>query len=111
MTITNPDSMAGGERVDELLRVLADRERRAILSQCREGPTEIFTLEELATQLSTAPSTDEQAVRIRLHHVHLPKLDQTDVLDYDSASRTIEYHCDAVLESLIDTIERHEFTT
>lgn len=53
-------------------------------------------LEELAGELSTgerSPSTsveDDETVRVSLHHVDLPRLDDVGLIDYDRTDRTVD---------------------
>ncbi|MFC6837748.1 hypothetical protein ACFQHK_14735 [Halomarina ordinaria] len=45
----------------------------------------------LADELADADADAERdRVAVRLHHVHLPKLDDAGVLTYDAATRTVE---------------------
>lgn len=95
------------ERVNKLLSVLADGERRAIITHLRDDSTGTTSLDTLATVLADSP-TDRDHARIRLHHIHLPKLDDTPILSYDPETTTIEYHGHAKAESLLDTVQRDE---
>ena len=96
------------ERVDELLSVLADGERRAIIAYLRDNPTGAASYKTLAAVLAHESATDQDRARIRLHHRHLPALDRTPLLSYDMETRTIEYHGHPDLDSLLDTIQRLE---
>jgi hypothetical protein len=75
--------------------LLAKERRRTVLSLLNEGelPVELDSLtERVAAEgepAQKAPGT-ERAVRTSLHHVHLPKLDDAGVLDYDSETNRVE---------------------
>jgi hypothetical protein len=77
-------------------RLLADDRRRTVLGvlATRTGPIDLM---ELATVVAVHESdADEipdgalERVAVALHHQHLPKLDEVDVVDYDTeASRVL----------------------
>jgi hypothetical protein len=72
--------------MDRLLEVLASAQRRRVvrfLSE-REGP---IAFERLATVVADG---DPDAVRLALHHTHLPKLAENDVVVLDRESGTVE---------------------
>lgn len=79
------DALLGDERGQHVVAVLADA-------------GEALSLDELTTDViarergQTVGSDDEflASVRIALHHVHLPKLDDAGVLGYDSGSQRVE---------------------
>lgn len=96
------------ERVDELLSVLADGERRVILAYLQDDPNRTASLKTLAAVLAHDSATDQDRARIQLHHTHLPALDRTPLLNYEAETRTVEYHGHPALDSLLETIERYE---
>lgn len=98
------------ERVDELLSVLADGERRAIIAYLRDDPTGAASLKTLAAVLAHESATDQDRARIRLHHTHLPTLARTPLLSYETKTRTVEYHGHPGLDSLLETIHHVEAT-
>jgi DNA-binding transcriptional ArsR family regulator len=82
---------------DAGVEVLSDRRRREILSVLTDGADQL-DLEELARRIVTeeragsgSDDLDVDEVRVVLHHVHLPKLDGADVVDYDPERRTVVY--------------------
>lgn len=96
------------DRVDTLLRILADSERRRIITALRATPSERVPLEEL-TQRVCDSGRDLESTRIRLHHNHLPELEQAGIITCDTHMNTIEYHGDHALESLLDTLQTETF--
>lgn len=96
------------ERVDELLSVLGDDERRAIITHLQDDPTGTASLDALATVLAPDAPTERDRARIRLHHRHLPKLDRTPLLSYDTNTTTVEYHGHPELDALLDPFHRSE---
>lgn len=76
---------------DALFEVLSDKRRRFALQYLRntETPT---TFDELASALETWEEADPEqthghsdSVASSLHHIHLPKMDEAAVLEYDGA--------------------------
>ena len=43
-------------------------------------------------------------IAVELHHNHLPNLDATSVLDFDSASESVQYNGDELVETLLESI-------
>lgn len=76
------------------LLLAADRRRQAL--DLLSGKTSPVELEKLAAGVAARENgidTNEEAVgRVAsaLHHVHLPKLDEFDVLDYDAETHRID---------------------
>lgn len=74
---------------EEVYEVLANRERRRIIS-ILQNANEPLALAEIATELAEREGLEgeerwERAdrLRIELYHCHLPKLDKADVVEYD----------------------------
>lgn len=77
-------------------RLLAS-ERRRLLLTVLEGRESTATLEDLAAAVADRESEREMAsgelverVKLTLHHNHLPKLDEHDVVDYHPESHRID---------------------
>jgi DNA-binding transcriptional ArsR family regulator len=93
---------------DTALQILANGQRRRVLRTLVEsgGTT---TVDELAR----APETDASSTaagdatddghRIRLHHAHLPKLADADLVEYDPGDDTVRYRSSDIVEDLLRT--------
>lgn len=105
--------------LDRLFGVLTEQRRRYVLYYVSEEETQIHTLDDLAAQLCSwerewddrtdqAQDTHEANIRIDLHHVHLPKLTDVGLIDYDARSYTARSR---VGDSLHDVVRYngHEF--
>ncbi len=68
---------------DDVYELLSDARRRAVLA-CVHDRSESLALDDLADQVAVAEGTDRDHVRIGLHHVTLPKLDDLGAIEYDS---------------------------
>ena len=86
-------------RTDEVVgTLLADPVRERVVSVLREHHGSL-ALDDLARTVVAAERTDdspppEDAVTsavVSLHHVHLPKLDDVGIVEYDTAERTVEF--------------------
>jgi hypothetical protein len=79
---------------DERHDLLASERRRAVLAVLTEraGPTE---LDDLAAAIAVRegeepPAEALERLAVSLHHVHLPRMDDLGVLDYDSSANRVE---------------------
>ena len=87
--------------------VLASERRRNTLSYLTACSDRIVSREDIVDALldcepgEPGPTTHRELLEIDLHHVHLPKLADAVVIDYDSTSGTVEYRASADLESLL----------
>jgi hypothetical protein len=77
---------------EERYDLLAAERRRAVLAVLAErgAPT---TLDELAAAVATREDGETGAtdrLAVSLHHVHLPRMDDLGVLDYDPADNRVE---------------------
>lgn len=88
----------GNSSIDELLKMLGNRRRRAIFYFLREQ--EVATVEELAAYLAAEEAEDtpveggiDESERIELELVHnlLPRLVDSHFIEYDSRSNTVRY--------------------
>lgn len=95
---------AAPDRFDDQLSALADSERRSIVRHLQTKGSRTATLDELAAVLEPDSDLERDHARIRLHHTHLPKLDETPLLTYRPEFATVEYHGDAEFEALLDIL-------
>jgi hypothetical protein len=77
----------------EIFALLAKRQRRLLLQLLQESSTPV-TLTELANRIGneeydTPSAEDLRSIQLRLHHVHLPKLENADVVAYNEETRTV----------------------
>lgn len=93
---------------DDVLRVLADEQRRAIIRELAERGRCEVPVEILGTAVSKRiefEDTAETDLAIRLRHAHLPALDDVGLLLYDQERRTVRYATDEFAESLLTFLE------
>jgi hypothetical protein len=109
-----------GPSLDRIFGVLADERRRNVLDYLRKGADDTANVETLADQLAESDAvaygsetTDEreQDIAVELSHVHLPKLDAIDVVEYAPDSQTVKYEGDETAEALLDVTTEDDSTT
>ena len=91
--------IAGTDPTDTTFEILTHRLRREILCLLdKEGNP--LTDEEITDALATVYDDSEQDIAVALQHVHLPKLQQADYIDYDDRNGDIHYQGSELVELL-----------
>ncbi|WP_276281175.1 winged helix-turn-helix domain-containing protein [Halorussus caseinilyticus] len=102
--------------LDATLELLAHSDRRAILDYLLDAEDSTATVGELADYLvaKKAERTGEQPghdhVLSTLHHVHIPKLADSGVVDYDPRTKEVRYWGSDRLETWHERIQSREDT-
>jgi len=105
------------ESVDLFFEIVADARRRLVLERLRASTDGVVELQEFVDGIVRREENarDDAAYRQRvaadLHHVHLPKLADWNVIDYDHRSGTARYRSNEVVEALVDVASRDELLT
>lgn len=97
--------------VDALLSLLAHHHRRALLEFLVEAPNNTAALDDCVgyliqqeeARVDERPAYDE--VEAVLHHVHLPKLGNAGILEYDARSQQLRYWGHEQLEAWLARIQ------
>ena len=101
----SPDSSDPHPRtdpIDEAFRSLASERRRAVLSFFHRSPEEVASVDDLVDHVAARSDEEREHVAIGLHHVTLPKLGESGLVEYDSRSRTVRYRGDPMVETLLE---------
>lgn len=100
---------------DTVLELVGDPIRRVVLYELKDRPEDEISFDELVnvvgSRIDASPSgtTDDAGrVALRLHHMHLPKLQETDVIRFDRGAGTISYRPNPALETHLECLERLE---
>lgn len=89
------DEATTNELIDGMIAVMADAVRKRLLSELASADDR-RTLERLATDIAISPSngrteredaTANERIAIALHHLHLPKLADHGLVEYDHRDR------------------------
>ncbi|WP_266075113.1 ArsR/SmtB family transcription factor [Haladaptatus caseinilyticus] len=83
-------------RLDAVFSALSDRKRRRIIDHLSKETDGTATVSELA-----ALSDDPTHSQVHLRHVHLPRLNETKLVEYDARSETVRYRGNQSLEKVI----------
>lgn len=100
-------SNTGSSSVDAKFDLLKESCRRDVLYLLR-GTDDVFSYDEVVDHLSKRSEKDETQIKTSLEHVHLPKLDDYEVIDYNQDLGLISYNGDEELEKLLDVAEELE---
>jgi hypothetical protein len=111
---TDADPHGVSLSLDTVLSLLADHRRRDLLQHLREQPDRPasveecveFLVEQEAERIGDRP--DPERVETALHHVHVPKMVDTGILDYDHRSQVLRYWSNDRLEAWLDRIRAVE---
>jgi hypothetical protein len=98
--------------LDDVFDALADRQRRKLIRYLLKCDPPISTTEiadALQTRNRAPPVEKHRELRISIHHVHLPKLDEIGILDYDpGAKQVVGWENIETIEPYIDIAETLE---
>lgn len=107
-----PSSAVRSETVDELFALLAHEKYRHVIQYFQQTSDSVTTLDRLVSY--SVQQTDDNINRekraIALHHVALPRLAETSVLDYDTRQNTIRYRGWPAAERLVQQLHKLEAT-
>lgn len=111
-SLSGSDPSSGTEtqrRISELGRLLTSSRRRALLSYLIERGQEPVDRDRLVDTIAEVehpdpgPTTHRRRIEIALHHVHLPKLVDAELIEYDAVAETVTYQRSRMLERLLAT--------
>lgn len=90
--------------LSEILGVLADEERRRVISLLRTYDGIEMTVDDLTAACRADDPEATTMSTVRLHHVTLPKLAAADLVHYDREAKTVEYRGDNAVETILDRV-------
>ena len=93
------------EKCDELLQLLCHRHRRQILRFLDTQPTNTATVDELVEHVDS--QSGETSLSTEMHHVHLPKLADSGLIEWDSRSETVRYYPEPLCHDMLRTLRSH----
>lgn len=101
-------SSTKGLPADRLLSMMADQQRRAVLRVLLERSDEAMSVDELVATLtdeeSRSPDDQQETAKkttISLYHVHLPKLAEAGLVEFDQQSDTVRYRATDTVETVL----------
>ncbi|MDR5673964.1 ArsR family transcriptional regulator [Halalkaliarchaeum sp. AArc-GB] len=97
--------------LDACLELVADRRRRRIIRELRQKEDGETTVEALVDRLDASEwagendsHLDRDRIALHLHHNHLPKMADFDVVEYESGNGTVRYRGHERLEAILDSL-------
>ncbi|WP_254537990.1 DUF7344 domain-containing protein [Halomarina litorea] len=96
--------------LDGLFDVLADEERRRIVRWLVDQEEDVDRTD-LVSAMGTGDEEEDRHLETSLHHVHLPTLDDADVVDYDPETGDVRpaAHLDVTMSCLATVEGVHMF--
>jgi hypothetical protein len=77
-----------GDSCDAMLSVLSNRVRRHVLYYLSDRQEQVG-VDRLAGELAADLQNDANTMALNLRHVHLPRLDEAGVVDYETDEETV----------------------
>lgn len=93
--------------LDAVLNLLAAGDRRVIVHTLRQQTTGETTIDNLAERLAAdgqVTENDTRQLSIKLHHAHLPKLDDFGLVEFDPERGIVRYQPNEHVEQVIDSL-------
>lgn len=100
--------------LDTTLEILANNDRRAIIEYLRDAADQTATIDELANYLISQKSKQSEEypghdhIQTTLHHIHIPKLVDAGLIDYDARNQKIRYWGSDRLERWHERIQNRD---
>ncbi|MFC7138401.1 ArsR family transcriptional regulator [Halosimplex aquaticum] len=100
--------------LDACLEVLSNHQRREILRFFHDSDTDHAPVDELITEIIDAEANvtgkrpGHDTIASTMFHIHLPKLADAGVLDYDTRNLEVTYHGNAKIDELYAAIREFE---
>jgi len=95
----------------DCMELLSSKRRQTVVSFLATAQTDRHSLESLATAIAQTEQPSDLGARpaarvcLSLHHIHLPKLDDAAVVDYDADEQQVTYTGSARMEQVLDQLE------
>jgi hypothetical protein len=103
-----PYGQQGVTRLDATFDALANEQCRALFIHLSDADEETFVVGDLAARIADDEAADDPLLRARVHHTHLPKLDNADLLDYDADRGLVRPKSDGRFEALQSVVAAYE---
>lgn len=87
---------------DVALGLLHDSTRREVLRELIAAGNDAVSVDELAAETGS----DRATTKVSLYHIHLPKLADAGVIDWDRDSGTVQYQPSEPLENILHNLSR-----
>lgn len=108
---------AGTLSLDAIISMLAHQRRRDLLSYLESEPTRTASVNECVSYIvdreeeRTGSRPGHEQVEVTFYHVHVPKLVEAGVVEYDDRSREVRYRGHHRLETFLGRVDDDEWET
>ncbi|UPW02134.1 hypothetical protein M0R88_08580 [Halorussus gelatinilyticus] len=85
------ETQVSPSRLDDAFTALADPRRRRVVQYFLRTSDDVATVTDLARYVADRRDEDFESVSLALHHKDVAKLDEADVVEYDSRTETVRY--------------------
>ncbi|WP_438267081.1 DUF7344 domain-containing protein [Haladaptatus salinisoli] len=119
-SIDEDSNSSGRERPispDTILSVVANEHRRAILNAVNNASDKTLAYDALVDRVADRVRDEDaervsdeqrQRVRIALHHTHLPKLEETRIIDYEAETGHVQFVGGELERDLLTLVELYD---
>lgn len=94
---------------ETVFELVADSHRHAIFAYLENTDDGRATVSDLAAYVSQCVSAGNAPAQtaVQLHHVHLPKIDRANLINYDPEQNTVEYIGHPLVEDCLTLAEKY----
>lgn len=97
--------------LDDTLQLLSREPRRKIMYVMEDENDRVFAYEDITEEMidrDHISEEEEERFRTQMIHIHLPKIEESGLVEHDQRSETIRYVQDKDVEELLDFIQEYE---
>lgn len=94
--------MRGADKqpTEAVFEALTDKRRQNVIVCLACSEQETMTINEVSEELATTPGSSVETIKTSLHHIHLPKLEEAGLVEYDERSEAIRYRSSESIRKL-----------
>lgn len=96
-------------QLDNALDLLSNQKRRQIIYFLEEEDENSFEYTEIVNSVvGEKPRDEKKRFRVGMTHIHLPRLRESDLIQYDERSETVLYDPDEEFSELTQFLQSYE---
>lgn len=96
------------DAISELDTVLTTKHGPAVLKDVHDRDDDVVSLDELVASLHAKGEFDgRNRLAVRLHHVTLPKLEESGAIEYDAADHLVESRDGELVSLVVDLLQEN----
>lgn len=96
-------------QLDDALEVLSNEERRQITYFLEEEAGSTVEYSDIVDHVARErPEEERQRIRVSMRHIHLPRLDESEVIKYDERSETVRYTPGEEFSEILKFVQEYE---